>query len=310
MILANFFIYLRVVGRWYHQLRALLHTTHTYTTQFHNTHFHQRTHRRTHIHKTRSRTKRMRIQWHTICSTPTSTSEDPPAIAMHTHTHTHTGNHRLTQRTWHIHRVGQNRVYTPHMTVYLVISLPELPYINRIYIRFLCIYGSGQPYKYMCKQTRTHQMLHACLHGWGHLMTAAWFWPDLHIHVQTNTHAPDAARLSPRVKAPNDRSLVLASSTVTCATSIHARTRCCTPVSTGEGTQWLQPASYCCSKSLLATHIGADEPGKARSTLDFKMWEEQMRTNTRIWNLWWRWKFNKARTTGNNRRIVDHCLGP
>jgi hypothetical protein len=25
-------------------------------------------------------------------------------------------------------RVGQNRIYTPYMTVYLVISLPKLPY--------------------------------------------------------------------------------------------------------------------------------------------------------------------------------------
>ena len=31
-------------------------------------------------------------------------------------------------------RVGQNRMYTPYMTVYLVISLPKLPYIHRIYM--------------------------------------------------------------------------------------------------------------------------------------------------------------------------------
>ena len=31
-----------------------------------------------------------------------------------------------------IHRVGQNRIYTPYMTVYLVIFLPKLPYIHRI----------------------------------------------------------------------------------------------------------------------------------------------------------------------------------
>ena len=34
----------------------------------------------------------------------------------------------------HICRVGQNRIYTPYMTVYLVISLPKLPYIHRIYM--------------------------------------------------------------------------------------------------------------------------------------------------------------------------------
>ena len=31
-------------------------------------------------------------------------------------------------------RVGQNRLYTPYMTVYLVISLPKIPYIHRIYM--------------------------------------------------------------------------------------------------------------------------------------------------------------------------------
>jgi hypothetical protein len=43
-------------------------------------------------------------------------------------------------RTYCMCRVGQSRMYTPYMTVYLVISLPEIPYIapNK--------YGSGQPY--------------------------------------------------------------------------------------------------------------------------------------------------------------------
>jgi hypothetical protein len=31
-------------------------------------------------------------------------------------------------------RVGQNRIYTPYMAVYLVIPLPKIPYINRIYM--------------------------------------------------------------------------------------------------------------------------------------------------------------------------------
>ena len=30
-------------------------------------------------------------------------------------------------------RVGQNRMYTPYMTVYLVISLPHVRYMHRIY---------------------------------------------------------------------------------------------------------------------------------------------------------------------------------
>jgi len=33
-----------------------------------------------------------------------------------------------------IFRVGQNRIYTPYMTVYLVIPLPKIPYIHRIYM--------------------------------------------------------------------------------------------------------------------------------------------------------------------------------
>ena len=31
-------------------------------------------------------------------------------------------------------RVGQNHIYTPDMTVYLVISLPKIPFIHRIYM--------------------------------------------------------------------------------------------------------------------------------------------------------------------------------
>ena len=35
---------------------------------------------------------------------------------------------------WSIYRVGQNLTYTPYMTVYLVISLPKMPYTHRIYM--------------------------------------------------------------------------------------------------------------------------------------------------------------------------------
>jgi len=31
-------------------------------------------------------------------------------------------------------RVGQNRIYTLYMTVYLVISLPKMPYTHRTYM--------------------------------------------------------------------------------------------------------------------------------------------------------------------------------
>ena len=44
--------------------------------------------------------------------------------------------------TVYVRRVGQNRINTPCMTVYLVVSLPNLT------VYALCIYGSGQPYIY------------------------------------------------------------------------------------------------------------------------------------------------------------------
>ena len=64
-------------------------------------------------------------------------------IPLHTHTHTHT--HAILilfkcMSVWRdaapLFRVGQNRIYTPYMTVYLVISLPKIPYIHRIYMVF------------------------------------------------------------------------------------------------------------------------------------------------------------------------------
>jgi hypothetical protein len=33
-----------------------------------------------------------------------------------------------------IFRVGQNRIYTPYMAVCMVISLPKIPYVHRIYM--------------------------------------------------------------------------------------------------------------------------------------------------------------------------------
>jgi len=47
-----------------------------------------------------------------------------------------------------IYRVGQNRIFTPYMTVYLVISLPKILHTHRIYTvpaNPTYIHGSGQP---------------------------------------------------------------------------------------------------------------------------------------------------------------------
>ena len=41
------------------------------------------------------------------------------------------------QRVSHMARVGQNRIYTPCMTVTLVISLPKTPYLHRIYMYYI-----------------------------------------------------------------------------------------------------------------------------------------------------------------------------
>ena len=52
-----------------------------------------------------------------------------PLLHTYIHTYTHTYTHIAN-----ICRVGQNRIYTPYMTVYLVISLTKIPYTHRIYM--------------------------------------------------------------------------------------------------------------------------------------------------------------------------------
>ena len=62
---------------------------------------------------------------------------------MHTHIHVQTrmhmgwkskkanSPHTKKYRRTHMARVGQNRIYTPYMTICMVISLPKIPYIHR-----------------------------------------------------------------------------------------------------------------------------------------------------------------------------------
>ena len=38
-----------------------------------------------------------------------------------------------------INRVGQNRISAPYMTVFMVISLPKIPYIHYIYLLNVCL---------------------------------------------------------------------------------------------------------------------------------------------------------------------------
>jgi len=57
------------------------------------------------------------------------------------HAKLHVAHSRYCKRAYAeqaILRVGQNRIYTPYMTLYLVISLTKIPYIHRMYI-----YGAG-----------------------------------------------------------------------------------------------------------------------------------------------------------------------
>jgi len=46
----------------------------------------------------------------------------------------------------HICRVGQTRIFTPYVTICLVISLPKLPFIHCVQV-----YCSGQPYSFASK---------------------------------------------------------------------------------------------------------------------------------------------------------------
>ena len=52
----------------------------------------------------------------------------------------------LHVRVWyacmHMCRVGQNRIYIPYMTIYLVISLPKIPYIHRPKCASMCMYSA------------------------------------------------------------------------------------------------------------------------------------------------------------------------
>ena len=64
----------------------------------------------------------------------------------------------------YIFRVGQNRIYTPYITVYLKISLPKVPYIHRIYMVLAnpihityCAKGGGEMHTVAaCVERRFH----------------------------------------------------------------------------------------------------------------------------------------------------------
>jgi len=74
-------------------------------------------------------------------------------------------------------RVGQNCIYTPYMTVYLVISLPKIPYIHRIYMVLANPNHDGWE-----AQTSTHIGARTHTHTNTHTHT--------HTHTRAHTHTP------------------------------------------------------------------------------------------------------------------------
>ena len=59
--------------------------------------------------------------------------------------------HAVIYTCCHIHRAGQNRIYAPYMTVYSVISLPNIPYTHRIYM-------------VLANPTFAHAVIYTCCH--------------------------------------------------------------------------------------------------------------------------------------------------
>jgi len=135
-----------------------------------HTHTHTPTHPHTHAHiHTHTHTTYTHTYTHTLTHTHTHTHTQTHSHTTYTHTYTHTlhiialaqdninssnfictpcsvQDSVATARIWQVNLrmamlrvsfwkfpwVGQNCVYTPYMTVSLVISLPKIPYIQRL----------------------------------------------------------------------------------------------------------------------------------------------------------------------------------
>jgi len=83
----------------------------------------------------------------------------------------------------HIHRVGQNHIWTLYMTVYLVISLPKKLYIHRIcmvlfsVLEEVCRVGQNRiwtPYMTVCKVISLLKLPYM-----RYMRMYVWFWPTL-----------------------------------------------------------------------------------------------------------------------------------
>ena len=73
-----------------------------------------------------------------------------------------------------VSRVGQNRIYTPYMTVYLVISLPRLLYIHRIFMVLANPSRIPTDRHGFTTHAHTRTLIHTCTHT--------------HINIHTCTH--------------------------------------------------------------------------------------------------------------------------
>ena len=129
----------------------------THTHKHAHTHTQTRTHTNTHTHK------------HTQAKQHTrSLLQRKYAQALHLVLTRHC-HHRLL----HTSRVGQNRIFTPYMTVCLVNTLHKIPYIHRIYIWF---WPTLHTSIHRQSNTHTHTQTHTNTH------------PHTHTHTQTRTH--------------------------------------------------------------------------------------------------------------------------
>jgi len=84
----------------------------------------------------------------------------------------------------HVCRVGQNRIYTPYMTVYIVICLPKIPYIHRnIYI-----YINRNIYIYTEKYIYIHRNIYIYIHRNIYLYIYIFIQRDIYIYIHQNIY--------------------------------------------------------------------------------------------------------------------------
>ena len=79
------------------------------------------------------------------------------------------------RRTLEIRRVGQNRLYTPYMTIFVVISLQKMLYTHRIYIYiYIYIYISWSTLEIRCWFQQTTQALAFAISHRTEIVTLPW----------------------------------------------------------------------------------------------------------------------------------------